>query len=72
MRIALGMKDSVDGRLADLSGLAQKPLSISHVPHKTMMGVDGHSIEAAAATAVSPTWRVVLGFAPRARVILRP
>lgn len=59
MLIALGMKDAFDGRLADFSGLAQEPLAISHVLHKTMMGVDEHGVEAAAATAVPLTWSSV-------------
>lgn len=54
--IALGMKDAFDGQLADFSGLAQEPLAISHVLHKTMLGVDEHGVEAAAATAVPLTW----------------
>jgi serpin B len=57
--IALGMKDAFDGQLADFSGLAQEPLAISHVLHKTMLGVDEHGVEAAAATAVPLTWSSV-------------
>jgi serpin B len=54
--IALGMKDAFDGRLADFSGMAQESLALSHVLHKTMLGVDEHGVEAAAATAVPLTW----------------
>jgi serpin B len=54
--VALGMKDAFDGGKADFSGMTQEPLAISHVLHKTMMGVDEHGVEAAAATAVPLTW----------------
>lgn len=50
------MKDAFDGRVPDFSGIAKEPLSISHVLHKTMLGVDEQGVEAAAATAISLTW----------------
>jgi serpin B len=59
MLIALGMKDAFDGKVADFSGLAKEPLALAHVLHKTMMGVDEHGVEAAAATAVSLTWGTI-------------
>jgi serpin B len=50
---ALGMADAFNMKAADFTGMSkERPLFISEVVHKAMVGVDEHGVEAAAATAV--------------------